>query len=83
MDADLTQQLLDSTKARILIYEEAIDALVSGKVSSYELDTGQTRSRVTKLNLKDLEDAVDRMMNRCATLNARLNGGSVIGVPGF
>lgn len=41
---------------KVLIYELglAISYLLKNKHGSYEIDTGQTRQRVTRLNLKDL-----------------------------
>jgi hypothetical protein len=44
------------TNLRIIIYEysKAIRALVSGKHASYELNTGQTSQRVTRLDLDSL-----------------------------
>lgn len=77
MDATFIQERITATKAAIVAYEDAITALGTSNVQSYELDTGQDRQRVTRADLKDLNATVDSLYNRCATLEARLNGGSV------
>lgn len=77
MDATFIQGRIDATKLAIVAYEDAILALGTSNIQSYELDTGQDRQRVTRADLKDLNAAVDSLYNRCATLEARLNGGSV------
>jgi hypothetical protein len=62
----------------LTIYLDAIDALVSGRVQEYRLDTGQTVQNVTRLDLDKLQIEVDRILNRIATLEARCNGGGVV-----
>ena len=62
----------------LTLYLDAIDALVSGRVQEYRLDTGQTVQNVTRLDLNDLQAEVDRILNRIATLEARCNGGGVV-----
>lgn len=84
MDATFIQARIDATKALIVIYEDALTALGSGGVHEYTLDTGQTRTRVTKLDLEWLNKTLSGLYNRCATLEARLNGsGSIMGVPAW
>lgn len=73
-NADL-QARITKTKALIVVYEDAALALGVGGVQSYILDTGQTRQNVTRMDLKALQDTIDALYNRCATLEARLNGG--------
>jgi len=77
MDSAFIQQRIDQTKAIIIAYEDAVLALTVGGVQSYELDTGQTRQKVTKNNLVDMNSQIDSLYNRCATLEARLNGSGV------
>ena len=77
MDAAFIQARIDSTKAQIIAYEDAATALASG-VQSYSLDTGQTRQTVTKLDLSALQRSLDALYNRCATLEARLNGSGTV-----
>lgn len=79
MDADFIQARIDATKLQIVAYEDAILALGSG-VQSYTLDTGQSRQTVTKLELSTLNRTVDALYNRCATLQARLNGSGTVAV---
>lgn len=84
MDASFIQARIDATKAQIIAYETAIDAIVSGGVQSYDLDTGQTVQKVTKLNLASMQNTLNSLYNRCATLEARLNGsGTVTGAPAW
>ncbi len=75
--ASVLKTILERTEATIILYMDAIDALVSGGVEEYTLDTGQSIQRVTKLDLEKLQVEVDRLMNRCTTLSARINGGNV------
>ena len=84
MDATTLQARIDATNAAIDIYEAAQLALGTGNVQSYTLDTGQTRTTVTKLDLGDIEKTLDILYNRCVILTARLNGGNVsIGRPAW
>ena len=82
MDSSFIQSRIDATQQQIIAYENAATALAQG-VQSYTLDTGQTRQIVTKLDLKDLQSTLDSLYNRCATLSARLNGGSVTATPAW
>lgn len=68
---------ITATKALIDAFEAATLALAIGGIQSYTLDTGQTRQTVTKLDLKSIQDTLDMLYNRCAMLEARLNGGNV------
>lgn len=79
MDATFTQDRITATKAMIIAYEEAATALASG-VQSYTLDTGQSRQTVTKLDLIGIQTTIDSLYNRCATLEARLNGSGAVTV---
>ncbi len=64
--------------------EEALLALTNKTVQSYTVDTGQTRSTFTRLNLSELSTLIDSLYNRRATLLSRCTGlGSYYGVPGF
>lgn len=82
MDRDFIQARIDATKTQIVAYETAADALVTG-VQSYTLDTGQSRQTVTKLDISALQRTIDSLYNRCATLEARLNGGTLTGRPAW
>lgn len=84
MDRTFLQARITATKAQIIAYETAIDAIIAGGVQSYTLDTGQTDQTVTKLNLAATQRTLDSLYNRCATMEARLNGtGVVTGRPGW
>lgn len=78
MDATFLQERIDATKAQIIAYEDAATALAGGGVQSYTLDTGQSRQTVTRLDLRALQDKIDSLYNRLATLEARLNGSGTI-----
>jgi hypothetical protein len=82
MDRTFIQGRIDATKAQIIAYENAATALAGG-VQSYTLDTGQDRQTVTRLELRSIQKTIDQLYNRCVTLEARLNGGTVIGRPGW
>jgi len=84
MDAAFIQDRITATKAQIVAYEDAALALGTGGVQSYTLDTGQSRQTVTKLDLDMIQKTIDSLYNRCATLEARLNGsGTLIGGPSW
>ena len=84
MDATFLQERITATKAQIVALEEAISGLISGSIVSYTLDTGQSRQTVTKTDIKVAESVLDSLYNRCATLEARLNGsGTFTGRPAF
>lgn len=76
-DRTFIQGRIDATKLQIVAYEDAALALASG-VQSYTLDTGQSRQIVTKLDLIDIQKTIDSLDNRCAALEARLNGSGVL-----
>lgn len=69
------QDRLNSTIARITALEEAVLLISSGAVLSYTLDTGQTRTTVTKESMSVLMNMLDGLYNQVATLQARLGCG--------
>ena len=82
MDASFIQARITATKAQIVAYEDAAFSLGEGTIQSYTIDTGQTRQTVTKLELSILQSVIDSLYNRCATLQARLDGsGSIMAMP--
>lgn len=83
MDNAFIQSRIDATKLQIVAYETAVDALATAGIQSYKIDTGQTVQTVTKLDLNALNKTIDSLYNRLATLEARLNGGTVVGVPAW
>ena len=74
MDTTWLQARITATQTQIEAYEAAILAVSSGQTQSWTLDTGQTRETVTKKNVATYEAALDRLYNRLAVLEARLNG---------
>lgn len=69
-----TQDRLEAVKAQIIAAEEAELAIMSGEVSSYSYDSGQTRQSATKHNIASLRSHIDALYNRYYTLRARLYG---------
>jgi len=81
MSETFLQDRLTATKAMIIAYETAIEALITG-VASYTLDTGQTKQTVTKLDIDKLQRMLDILYNRYTTLYTRLNGDGVVNFGG-
>ena len=77
MDTTFLQERITATKALIVVYEEAITALVTNGVQRYTLDTGQSRQDVTKIDVPKLNAQLDGLYNRLATQEARLDGSGV------
>lgn len=77
------QTRITVTEALIEAYEAAILALGTGGVQSYTIDTGQSRQTVTKMDLSQIQRSLDTLYNRLVTLQARLNGGTVLAVPAW
>jgi hypothetical protein len=71
-----------TVQALITAYDGAILALATG-AQSYELDTGQTRSRKTAADLGSLRAARDALLNELSSLDARVNGATTHLIPGF
>ena len=59
-------------KNLVFKYDEAISALLTGTHQSYQLDSGQTMQRVTRLDLATLQQQRDVMSTRLGTLALRL-----------
>jgi hypothetical protein len=76
-DTEWLQARLAKTEELIVAYEDAITALSSGTVMSYSIDTGQTRQSVTKHQLSQIENVLERLENRRAVLRAQLGCGHV------
>jgi hypothetical protein len=76
---------IDQTQKQIIAYEEAIDAILIHGMASFDLDTGQTRQKVTYQNVKEMQGVLDQLYGRLETLEARTGiNRSVITVrPGF
>lgn len=85
MNAAFLRDRITATKARIILYEEALSALgAAGGVQSYKLDTGQNVVSVTRADIKDLESVLEGLYNTLVVLEARLTGNGVtIGKPAW
>lgn len=79
MSPTLLKAIITSNEAQILAINNALLALSSG-VQEYHLDTGQSRTRVTRFDIKSLNDTLSALINQNAMYNNRLNGtGTSIG----
>lgn len=84
MDRQFIQERITATKALIVAYEDALTSLGdNGAIESYTLDTGQSRTTVTRADIPRLNTMLNSLYNRCATLQARLSGASITGRPGW
>ena len=84
MDREFLTGRITATKSLIIAYEDALTAIgAAGGVQSYTLDTGQSRQTVTRADIPELNKMLDALYSRCATLEARLTGGTVTVVPGW
>ena len=72
------QNQVDVLEAKIANYNDAITALIVNGVSQYELDTGQNKQKVTRLDLPQLEKTLESLYNQYTTLCARLTGSGVM-----
>lgn len=81
--SDFWSQRIDACQVAIVAIEEAIDYLTAHPDRSWSLDTGQTRQTVTSQSLPDLNKMLDSQLNRLATLEARVKGGSYQVIPGW
>lgn len=71
LNSILQNQLIEF-EAQIAAINAAIIALLTDKVQSYTLDTGQTRQTVTKFDLEKLIAARDSLLNQYSVISARL-----------
>lgn len=76
MDATYLQERITATKAAIAAYEDAQLALSNGALS-YNFDTGQTKQAATQKDIVKINETIESLYNRLATLEARLNGSGV------
>ena len=81
-DAFLETQIT-ATESQITALNEAILFLSTNPHKSYQLDTGQSSQRVTRDNLLELQQQLDILINRRASLQARCNGAVIQLRPGF
>jgi hypothetical protein len=82
MDATFIQARITAIQTQIIAYEAATLALANDGIQSYDLDTGQTRQKVTKLDLQWIQSILNSLYNQLTIWELRLNGGgTIIGKP--
>lgn len=74
---------LEKAQAQVEELEVAITGLLDGSIQSYQLDTGQTRTLVTKQQMSPMYLALMRAENRVAKLETRCGGATTRVVPLF
>lgn len=84
-ESDYNASEIDNLKILIHAYDLAIQNLISNRHASYEIDTGQTKQRVTRLDLKNLIETrkilIEELESRLSI--AGLNRNGVVIVPCF
>lgn len=70
---DWLKQRRDKTQAIIEAIEDALEQLSLDGVQSYQLNTGQNESRVSKINVPELEKRVDSLYSRLCRLTEQIN----------
>ena len=83
MDRAFIQDRITATKAAIVAYEDALTAFATTNTQSYTLNTGQTQQSVSRGDIGKINKIIDSLYNRCATLEARLNGGTTMVKPAW
>lgn len=77
------QERLTKAMVHVEELELAISGLLDGSIQSYQLDTGQSRTMVTKQQMSPMYLALQRAENRVAALDARVNPSSTRVRPEF
>ena len=75
VDCAFFQARIDAVKTQIVEIETAISALIAGSIISYELDTGQSKTKVTKMSIGTLDKWLEALMERLFRWEMRKNGG--------
>ena len=85
MDRTFLQARIDRCKELIVIWEDALAFLgTANGIQTYTIDTGQSRQVVTRSDIGTINRTIDSLMNRCVTMQARLDGSGVVNVrPGW
>lgn len=73
MDMAILIEMRDSTLFQLRAYQGAVAALSAG-VDEYELDTGQTRQRVRRVDLAKHAAVMDSLLNRYNNLCNLISG---------
>lgn len=78
------QDELQNLRVLLFRYDQAIADLVSGKISEYRLESGQSSQVVKRTDLSPLQTARASLMVQIDALEHRLTGGAVAQiVPGW
>ena len=78
VDCAFFQARIDAIKVEIVEAETAISALLAGTITEYEIDTGQTKTRVRKMNIATLNRFLESKMEQLLRYEARKNGGGTM-----
>ena len=78
MNAAQTKIRLAEINALIDAYIAAITAISVGGAQEYNLDTGQTVSKVKKIDLQWMDKTLNSLLNLCTILELRLGGGGTV-----
>ena len=71
-------------EAQIAAYEGVLDAFAANNtLQSYSIDTGQSRTNVSRSQLASIRLLLDGLYNRLAVLNARVYGSAGVMRPDF
>ena len=69
---------LASIQTQITAIEAAIIAITTDGAQSYTLDTGQSRTTVTKVNLPEIINSYEQLIILYNSMNKRINGKQLI-----
>ena len=84
IDTDWLETRITKTQQQIEALEDAIIGLTDGTIQSYTLDTGQSRTVVSRHEIGRLQTVLDTLYVRLNTLCNRANGGGSVNVaPGW
>jgi len=62
------EQQLEQAKLDIVAYQTARRELITGKIQSYEIDSGQSRQKVTRISLGPLNAVINDLSDQISEL---------------
>lgn len=65
------EQQLEQAKLDIVAYQTARRELIAGKIQSYEIDSGQSRQKVTRYALGPLNAIINDLLDQIRDLEQR------------
>ena len=85
MDREFLEGRIAACKSLVVVWDAALTQLaLADGIQSYTVDTGQTRQVVTRSDIGTINRIIDGLLNRCATMQARLDGSGVLNArPGW